>query len=465
MNERKSSFLIFNRSDFFFRQDEKKEAGHEILGINLRRLVYLIYLGFPVTLSHIFLFSYRFDASSGVERAWRTNLIFSHSLLSVVFLIAGILAFLTTRKKIHCSRFTTVLPHFIFVFIMVMGAVIAGFDQLITNAITPYLIVSLLSAIILIVSPLWSAIYFLTSFLTLVVFINLYQIDNDVILSNLVNGLTAMAIGWFLSITLWRNQLLRFRNDRIIAQQQSRLEEQNARLQQVADELSQANATKDKLFSIVSHDLKSPLANLEGLLKYYQTGDLSLQEFNTMLPALYNQVFATGELLENLLNWSRGNLKGAVLQKETFNLSAVTDGILKLYSHSIREKQLEIISRLPQELNISADKGMISLIMRNLISNAVKFSRPGGRITISHTPAGHLAEISVSDTGVGIPEERLASVFTDINYTTQGTSGEKGSGLGLMLCREFAEANGGSITAESTPGKGSTFRFTVPVSQ
>ncbi len=462
MVKQRSNFLSFRHSDFFFLPGEKKEGDSEILNINLGRLVYLLYLGLPVTLSHIALFTWNLGASTGVERVWRLNLIFSHSLLSVLFLVIGTFAVVVKNNRKKYPEFSVAIPHFLYLIILVMGAVIAGFDQLITNAITPYLIVSLLSAIILIMSPFWSAVYFLVSFVTLVVFINIYQIDDDVILSNLVNGLTAMAIGWFLSITLWRNHLLRFRKDHIIAQQQSRLEEQNARLQQVADELSRVNATKDKLFSIVSHDLKSPLANLEGLLKYYRSGDLSHQEFNTMLPALYNQVFLTGELLENLLNWSRSNLRGAVLKKEKFNLSVVTSGILKLYSHSIREKQLEIIQKLPPQLNIYADKGMISLVMRNLISNAVKFSTPGGSIIIGHTLTGSLAEISVMDTGVGIPPERLASVFTDINYTTQGTSGEKGSGLGLMLCREFVEANGGSIFAESPQGSGSTFRFTVP---
>ena len=248
MVKRIRKFLIFNRHDFFFLPEERKEADCEILSHNLGRLVYLLYIGLPVTLSHVALFSWNLNASKGIERTWLINLIWSHSLLSVLFLTAGSLAIAIRNKQIRCPEFARFIPDVIYLIILVMGAVIAGFDQLITNAITPYLVVCLLSAIILIMPPLRSAIYFPASFITLVVFINIYQIDNDVILSNLVNGMTAMAIGWFLSITLWRNHLLRYRKDHIIAQQQARLIEQNTRLQQIAGELRQANATKDKLF-------------------------------------------------------------------------------------------------------------------------------------------------------------------------------------------------------------------------
>ncbi len=449
-------------ADFFFTKEEKTVAKGEILKLNLERLSYMIYIGLPVTLIHIIIFAANLSDSGDAETSWRWDIIYTHFSLFVVFLITGIFTLLINKKKLQDLPVAAIIPHFIFAYILFSGAMLAGIDQMVTNAITPFLIVCLLSATAIFIAPFYSAVYYILAFVAYYFLIRHFQTNPEILLSNYVNGITSIVIGWFISLTMWRNNLVKYRKDQIISGQQALLEDQNTRLKQVAGELGIANKTKDKLFSIISHDLRSPFANLQGVLKLMQSGEISEAEFRDLLPALSNQVFLTNDLLENLLSWSRNNMKGTAINPEIFSISEMADNIILLYRDNVRVKKLNITNKIADDQFVKVDKGMIALVLRNLISNAVKFSVEGGLIIIDSSTKNGTVEISVQDSGVGISEDKISLLFSDLNYNTTGTAGERGTGLGLLLCKDFIEQNGGEIAVESMISQGSKFYFTVP---
>ena len=439
-------------SDFFFTNEEKQQGQYEVLQVNIHRLSYLIYLGLPVTLIHIFVFSFNLAETGSLEATWRTGIIYSHLILFTFFLFAGSMTLAARKKKRSGHRIIKAMPHLIFLLLLVMGGIISGIDQIVTNAITPYLIVCMCSAMLLYIPPLYSLGYFIFSYLVYYYAIGYFQLNTEILLSNYVNGITSIIIGWFLSLTLWRNSIIKFRKDLIIRQQQEELALHNSKLVVAAGELKEANRTKDKLFSIISHDLRGPFATLNDLIRYLHSGDINEKEFRELLPDLSKQTEITTELLENLLSWSRSNLKGAVMIPEKIELAEMAENIIQLYHHQAGVKGLMVINDILTEHRVIADRGMISLVFRNLISNAIKFSEKSGIIVLSSSSENQKVRITIP------------LLFGDQYYTTTGTAGEKGTGLGLSLCKDFIERNGGEIFVENMTDKGSRFTFILPES-
>jgi signal transduction histidine kinase len=184
-----------------------------------------------------------------------------------------------------------------------------------------------------------------------------------------------------------------------------------------------------------------------------------IQSFNNSA----NQI---SSLLETLLDWSRVQRGTMELYREKIDITALAADIIDLLKENSIKKNITVSSQIQANTYAFADKNMIGTVIRNLVSNAVKFTNPGGEVKITANPAstGNFIEITVSDNGVGIKEEDIAGLFRiDVHKKTRGTANEKGTGLGLILCKEFVEKNNGSIKVVSTPGKGSDFTFTLPV--
>lgn len=454
--------ISISKADFRFNREESAAGKAEVLRVNLSRLVYLISIGLSISIAHITLFYFFNSEASGTALQWKNGIIASHSTMFVVFLITGLSVIIIRKRNLINKPYAKAIPHFMFLFFLLIGTIISGIDQLITNAITPFMIVCFFTAMVLIIPPLLSALYYLLAYTFFFIVITHFQPFQEVLLSNYVNGLTSVAIAWFLSMILWRNFVYRFRNDRLVWQQQTALQEQNLELSRIANELREVNKSRIRLFSIISHDLRGPLANLNSLMRLVQSEDITEPEFKELLPELASQTLLTSELLDNLLNWSKNNLDGITCHPKTFAIHEITSNIIRLYENQVDLKGLEIFNNTNPQHKTYADPGMISLVLRNLISNAIKFSEKNGKISVYSTLSGAVTEISVEDTGIGIEPERIPSLFGDDQFSTQGTAGEKGTGLGLLLCREFVERNGGSIGVQSAPGKGSRFWFTVP---
>jgi len=239
----------------------------------------------------------------------------------------------------------------------------------------------------------------------------------------------------------------------------------HAELKEKNDQLAKLNTSKDKFFSIISHDLRSPL---NVVLGYSQLIDedfetYSRDEIKTYIRDLRESAEKLYTLLENLLTWSRIQQGAMECFFEDLNLSRLTAQTIELSLLQAEQKQITLQSSVGSEMSVYADHYMVSTILRNLLSNALKFTSSGGLIEISARRNETGVEVAVSDTGVGIKKEDIPKLFRiDVRHTLVGTAGEEGTGLGLSLCKELVEKNGGTIWVESEVGKGTTFRFILP---
>lgn len=233
-----------------------------------------------------------------------------------------------------------------------------------------------------------------------------------------------------------------------------------------SEKLKESNATKDKFFSIIAHDLKSPFNSIIGfselLMENYREYDE--KEIEDSLNVIKNSSKQAYDLLENLLVWSRLQTSKIDFNPETFALSQDISDTLAIASNIAGNKNIHITNNIHEPCLVYADKNMLNTIMRNLLANAVKYTPRNGNITIGCQYHDDSIELSVKDNGIGIPQKGIDQLFRiDSKYSTPGTEKEQGTGLGLILCRDFVEKHGGKIWAESEEGKGSTFRFTLPV--
>jgi len=227
------------------------------------------------------------------------------------------------------------------------------------------------------------------------------------------------------------------------------------------EELTKLNQLKDQMFSIVSHDFRSPLNSLKGALSLYTQGIVSHEDMKSMAAGLTEKLNTTSSMLDNLLNWAKNQLQGIQIKPEIFNLCELANENIELIRPMAEKKQILIRCDFDETLKVFADKEMIKLVLRNLISNAVKFSEKGDRVWMKVYEKGDQMIISVNDQGMGMSEEQVKNIFTSSASSTLGTANEKGMGLGLILCKEFIEKNGGTIWLESEEGKGSSFQFSL----
>lgn len=233
-------------------------------------------------------------------------------------------------------------------------------------------------------------------------------------------------------------------------------------------ELQLINQSKDKFFSIIAHDLKNPFNSLLGFseLLMKNKSDFTEHEIDELIKRIYISSKNTYQLLENLLQWSRSQTGRLDFQPINFDLLAVVNECFALVISEARQKDLTIVNQVNENTEVFADFNMVETIIRNLLTNAIKFSEKGDTIKV-YTKFGknNKTIITVEDTGIGIPPDIMDKLFKiDEHHTTPGTNNESGTGLGLILCKEFIEKNGGEICVESEENKGSKFIFSLPSS-
>ncbi len=281
-----------------------------------------------------------------------------------------------------------------------------------------------------------------------------------------VKGFTVGAVDYVTKPVQQEEVLVRVTTHLLIRDQAKRLQAQTVQLQTKTEQLIALNASKDKFFSIVAHDLKGPflplLGNLEFLIKRAPTS--SPLEIREMCSASYLAAERIFELLENLLQWSQMQTGGMECDPEQVDLSLMADNDVDLLADMARRKGITLRNQVPVGASVYADKSMIDTVIRNLVNNALKFTSAGGHVAILAHPNGRFMEISIEDTGVGIKKEDMAKLFSlNAPHSTVGTGQEKGTGLGLIMCKEMVEQNGGQIWIESEPGLGTQVKITVPL--
>lgn len=261
---------------------------------------------------------------------------------------------------------------------------------------------------------------------------------------------------------LLRKQKALHRKNLEINKQKEIIAEKAQLLESQTTELAELNTLKTKLFSVIAHDLRSPMYAMRNLFRNVHQQNLPAEEVKGMIPDVLMDLNYTIGLMENLLQWSKTQMQSSAAKPEEVEISKTINEVLHLMHLQAEAKQIYIDVKQKTQVFAFADKDMINLVLRNLISNAIKFTPQQGTIEIGVNDLSSFVEIYVADSGVGMSKEALHKINENNFYTTRGTSSEAGTGLGLMLCKEFLHKNGGQMHIESEPGKGSTFSFTLP---
>lgn len=236
---------------------------------------------------------------------------------------------------------------------------------------------------------------------------------------------------------------------------------QNDSILEQTRHLEEMNQVKDRLFSIVSHDLKDSITGVKAFLDLLKEDSISQEEFDELIPELSENADNASALLMNLLNWSKSQMQNLEPKPELFNIQDVFTDKMNLIEKKVKQKQIILLDESIKDF-VYADRSMIEIVIQNLLANAVKFSRVGDVITVSNRERNGNVLICIEDTGVGISKENQEKLFKNSGFTTRGTGHEKGTGLGLSICKQMVELNYGKIWVESEPNLGSKFFVELP---
>lgn len=455
--------LLF--SWFLYPSDDKVLFQTDIRGKNASRLYYGSLLLSTLSLIFLIVLMTSLPEKESSDYLWKTKLITAHLVFFGVTLTTGIVLHFIIRTKLNHSRITDVVSSFIFLFMLVMCVVFSAIDQYVTTAINPFMIGSMAIPLIVMVPPVFSIVFFFAGYLLFLILIPLVQADTSVLLSININAATATVIGLLISIILWHLNIVRFKQSRVIERQQAELQRQNSELISIAGELQKANESKDKLFSIIAHDLRSPFNAFLGFTELLSEEKelLANPDYRSIIMALRSSALNYYRLLDNLLDWVRIQRKVFDFRPVEVRIKSLLTECVEIVEESAEKKEIKILVFADENLVIEADQNIIGTVVRNLLYNGIKFTPRGGRITIeAKTDRNGKPEISVADTGIGMSDELIEKLFKkDEDTGRTGTEGEPSTGLGLLLCKDLVEMHNGNIHVESEPGKGSIFTFTI----
>src|SRR6056297_208626 len=278
----------------------------------------------------------------------------------------------------------------------------------------------------------------------------------------------AFSLGGFLLVVAF----VLVRSNRKVKDVNSELEEFNEKIREVNktvkeqnDELEQVNQVKNKLFAIIAHDLRSPLSSLQSLIYLIREHDLSKSERDNILDSLDQNIQDNSNMMDNLLAWAKAQMNGVQLNKRVFEFSEAAKAVTEQVRFQAENKGISIETQVANDLSVKADYDIVKLVLRNLIANAIKFSKENDTITVSAGRTEQYVEVQIIDEGMGIKAEDQPKLFGNEHFTTRGTKNEKGSGLGLNLSKEYIEEHGGELWFKSEHEVGTTFFFTLPLAE
>jgi len=444
----------------------------EVNTLNLKRIYLIGLLGLPLCIIHIIVFGYDLSEATGEKYTWQLGIVINN-IFTLLFL--STIAILSKHyfKKSKTKDITTqskVLMWIIFITFLILGSVVSGIDQAVTPSITPFLVACTLVSVTLLVKPRNTIIGYLIGFLVFYLIMNETQSNPDIRLSNILNGVTSICIGIGISIIMWFGNMERLQQQRTISKQKSELEKSYNILVESAQKLEEANNTKDKFFSLVTHDIKSPLAGIIGALNLVKdSNDKEKLLFQDgLLDLIYQSSERTERLMDNLVLWSKTQTNRLEFKPAKILIASLLQENIHLQEAGIRNKNIEISQQFTDDV-VFADKEMVNTIFRNLLSNAIKFTPRGGRINVLTKPLSidgkDMLQIEIRDSGAGISQSQIDELLKEeSSKTTEGTEMEMGTGLGLMICKEFIARHQGELKIESKLGVGSCFIFSLPTS-
>ncbi|MBI3219505.1 MAG: hypothetical protein HYZ44_08340 [Bacteroidetes bacterium] len=276
---------------------------------------------------------------------------------------------------------------------------------------------------------------------------------------------TIMVLLGLLSYLFWRMRGNQLNLNKALATKNQEIELQNEEIQSQSDSLHQINQLKSKILSVISHDLRGPIKNLYMLLEMVTKKIVTPEEFAELSVKLKSNLNVTQRTLENLLNWSMGQMEGIKTEPVSFNINSVIDDVAHLSEEAANHKQLVVKSDSKNPVFVLADINQVHLILRNLFNNAIKFSQRDGEVVITTEIKNQFCFISIQDNGIGMTQAEVDMILNTNEYFTKvGTDQEKGTGLGLLLCKDFIKRNGGEFSISSKLKVGTRVTFSLPLS-
>ncbi|MBO0593540.1 tetratricopeptide repeat-containing sensor histidine kinase [Cellulophaga sp. E16_2] len=271
-----------------------------------------------------------------------------------------------------------------------------------------------------------------------------------------------IAIAAFIIASLFL--ILIYRNNKLQKKYTENLQEKQEILLTREIQLSESNTTKDKLFSIIAHDLKGPINSFYMLMKMTSNEAISKEDYNTLFPQALRDIQGISEMLNNLLVWARTQMEGIVLKPLNVDIHTIVRNTISVLSPLALEKEISVINTVPENTLSFSDTNHLNIIIRNLISNAIKFTNSKGEISINVTEKDNELQLEVTDNGIGMDQQTQSLLFEKKHMkSTYGTNNEKGTGLGLSICKEMVENNGGKLWVSSIKNEGTSIFFTIPL--
>lgn len=432
---------------------EKYSVGVEktISNQNCNRLLLMSVIVFVLHSSHIFTFHFgtiETVDSNAIE--WRNGILNAHWVGLFASLFFFVISWVIYKIKNYDAWYVKVFPLIPMAFYLVFSIWIVTIDQIITTSISPYLLVCVGMGILFLFPPQFSLLIFTINYLIFHYRIPHFVSNTELILSNRVNALSFNLMSFGIQWAFWISTTRNLKQKELIDSQNENLEKDSA--------------FKDKLFSIIGHDLKGPVSGIAAGLEFLQEEDLSDKEKNELIFQLKKSANSTYSLLENLLQWSliqRGIGKSST---EKLHLNEKIEKAVNLLQPSALGKNIEITTSISGSIHILFDEKAFDTLLRNLLSNAIKFTPEGGKITIKIVNNSKAVQVEIKDSGIGMSLEQINKIQTGkINESRYGTAGEKGTGIGLILCREFLNQNNSTMTIDSKIGEGTKITLQIPM--
>lgn len=445
--------------------EEKKSFLPVICETNSQNLKYISMFAIITSTLQIVVFYLRSREATGTEWVWRQHIIYAHLAIIGFFMLISVYMYVIRDRQKFSFAWRKPLLHISFLFILFSGAAIACFDQLSTQAITPFLMVIVVVSLLIFISPFFSKIWFSAAFLFFSFLLPVFQPDKTIILSHQINALSVIVVGFLLNLIMWDNTLKHLRQSGSIRSQQQLLEKQNAELLHKTKELKRVNALRDKLFTTIAHDLRNPfhvlLSSSEILLD--EEAALTAEDEKTLKRFIQKTSQSAYLRLQNLLEWGQIQRNKVQLTLQLTDMGELIENSIREFEMAIHEKKLTVDKNL-SNFKAEIDPVLIGSAIRNLVSNAVKFTPRNGKIGVECNLNHQFFTIRVSDTGIGMPPEMVKNLFNPDNGTGRaGTEGESSTGIGLQLSKEFVEMHGGKISVKSIENEGTMLTVKIPV--
>jgi two-component system sensor histidine kinase/response regulator len=449
----------------------KKSIHNDIRQVNLIRSFMMTGLAIPIALILSFSYAHDYSASSVSFIDWKTSILelnISIAAISAVLFVLTIIAW----SKPKYTFFNKHLPHVILLTMAVWGTICSIYNQAVSTSIITFLLICVVSSISLLIHPLRLLVYLVIIYVIFFLGLNYTQHDPSILVANMFIGFITLVVCLGLSVIQWKDSLTKFEQKRLIKAQKKELEKNYDQLLVTSEELTKANQSKDKFFSILAHDLRGPITSTLALTHFLEESlcDNDENERKRLYKLLQTSLDTTAKLLENILLWSRSQTGDIAFNPVQINLRDCLQSNIELLKIVAAQKDIEIHNHVDASITVSADADMMNTVFRNLVSNAIKFTPNFGKVDVVSDVSvvnGSVVKqvcLTIIDSGVGMTDKTLNNLFSAENKIAQpGTNNEKGTGLGLVLCKEFIEKHAGSIRAESVEKEGSKFTITLPL--